>query len=145
ALYGGDFLPEEKRVEWTLARREALQRTWIGLLLDLADLRINREALPAAIEPLDRLLSVDPTNEAAVQRLISLLAQQGRRGEALQAYKRLAAMLHQEYGIAPLPETRSLYEAVRRVEKALPAPQASKQATASRQIVQIGRSHQSPL
>ena len=112
-LYGGHFLPEEHRVEWTLARRDALQRSWVGLLLDLADLRIERESLNSAIEPLDRLLSIDPTNEAAVQRLISLLAQLGRRGEALRAYKRLAAVLQQEYRIAPLPETRALYEAVR--------------------------------
>jgi predicted ATPase/two-component SAPR family response regulator len=112
-LYGGHFLPEERKLEWTLARRESLQRSWVGLLLDLADLRIEREALNSAIEPLDRLLSIDPTNEAAVQRLISLLAQLGRRGEALRAYKRLAAVLQQEYRIAPLPETRALYEAVR--------------------------------
>jgi DNA-binding SARP family transcriptional activator/Tfp pilus assembly protein PilF len=142
-LYGGNLLPEVRKLDWVLRKRDALLRSWIGMLLELSDLRSNRQAANA-VEPLDRLLAVDPTNEAAVQRLISLLAQQGRRGEALQAYRRLAAMLRQEYGIAPLPETRSLYEAVRRVEKALPAPQASEEAT-TRQIVQIGRSHQSPL
>jgi DNA-binding SARP family transcriptional activator len=142
-LYGGNLLPEVRKLDWVLRKRDALLRSWIGMLLELSDLRSNRQAANA-VEPLDRLLAVDPTNEAAVQRLISLLAQQGRRGEALQAYRRLAAMLRQEYGIAPLPETRKLYEAVRRVEKALPAPQASEEATA-RQIVQIGRSHQSPL
>jgi DNA-binding SARP family transcriptional activator/predicted ATPase len=142
-LYGGNLLPEVRKLDWVLRKRDALLRSWIGMLLELSDLRSARDAANA-VEPLDRLLAVDPTNEAAVQRLIRLLAQQGRRGEALQAYKRLATMLRQEYGIAPLPETRTLYEAVRRVDKALPAPQASEEATA-RQIVQIGRSHQSPL
>ncbi|HZO73749.1 MAG TPA: DUF6788 family protein [Ktedonobacteraceae bacterium] len=159
-LYGGDFLPEERKLEATLARRDALRRSWIGLLLDLADLRIAREALNSAIDPLDRLMSIDPTNEAAVQRLISLLAQLGRRGEALRAYKRLATVLQQEYRIAPLPETRALYEAVRSGADKLPSQRTSisesgatsavtRADTASNAApspaIQIGRTHQSPL
>ncbi len=73
--YAGDYLPEERHVEWTQTRRESLQRGWIGLLLELADLRIAREAISSALDTLDRLLAIDPTNEAAVQRLILLLAQ----------------------------------------------------------------------
>ena len=160
-LYGGDFLPEERKLEATLARRDSLRRSWIGLLLDLADLRIAREALTSAIDPLDRLMSIDPTNEAAVQRLISLLAQLGRRGEALRAYKRLATVLQQEYRIAPLPETRALYEAVRSGADKLPTQRSSisesggatsavtRADTASNAApspaIQIGRTHQSPL
>src|SRR5579863_77495 len=64
ALYGGDFLPEEQQADWAIARREMLQRAWMGLLLELADLRIARGALLSAIESLDRLLVVDPANEA---------------------------------------------------------------------------------
>jgi DNA-binding SARP family transcriptional activator/predicted negative regulator of RcsB-dependent stress response len=155
-LYGGDLLPEERRVEWTLVRRESLQRSWIGLMLDLADLRAGRDALTSAIEPLDRLLSVDPTNEAAVQRLMKLLEQLERRGEALRAYKRLASVLQQEYRIAPLPETRVLYEALRSgrgtqsVSK-LPASVQTQGETRRESrpdaisVLQIGRSHQSPL
>jgi predicted ATPase/DNA-binding SARP family transcriptional activator len=152
-LYGGDFLPEERRVEWTLGRRESLQRSWIGLLLDLARLRIDRDALNSAIEPLDRLLSVDPTNEAAVQRLMKLLYELGRRGEALRAYKRLAQVLQQEYRIAPLPETRAIYEALRtgNTTPPVPSPTSPAQVAARREVrpdapvVQIGRTHQSPL
>ena len=107
-LYSGDYLPEEGGISWVQARRESLQRSWIGLLLELADLRIMREALSSAIDTLDRLLAVDPTNEAAVQRLITLLAQSGRRAEARRIYQRFAFVLRQEYNIAPLPETRAL-------------------------------------
>jgi DNA-binding SARP family transcriptional activator/predicted negative regulator of RcsB-dependent stress response len=157
-LYGGDFLPEERRIEWTLARRESLHRGWIGMLLDLADCRSSRNALTSAIEPLDRLLSVDPTNEAAVQRLIKLLAQLGRRGEALRAYKRLTSFLQQEYRIAPLPETRALYEALRSGGNTQAVSPTTASATAGARdetrrdmrsnavlAVQIGRTHQSPL
>ncbi len=48
-LYAGDYVPEERHIEWIQTRRESLQRSWIGLLLELADLRITREAIPGAI------------------------------------------------------------------------------------------------
>ncbi len=159
-LYAGPFLPEDSKNEWTRTRRDSLQRSWIGLLLDLADLQIAREAFTGALDPLDRLLSIDPTNEAAVQRLMSLLAQLGRRGEALRAYKRLHTVLQQEYRIAPLPETRAIYDALRAGREltgkgAIHTSESASRDTASRAApaggtgeiatVQIGRAHQSPL
>src|SRR3989440_4162187 len=153
-VYGGDFLPEERKIELTITRREFLQRNWIGLLLELADLRAVR-SVNSAIDPLDRILAVDSTNEAAVQRLIKLLAQLDRRGEALRVYKRLAAILQQEYHIAPLPETRALYDAVRlgvqerKHDTAVPANKDSRAGQDDYKdavpALQIGRTHQSPL
>ncbi len=158
-LYGGDYLPEERDISWIQTRREALQRSWIGLLLELADLRIAREALPGAIDTLDRLLAVDPTNEAAVQRLIILLTQSGRRAEALRIYQRFAALLRQEYKIAPLTETRALYESAQRGENPTTGARAGvssgvlqvdtqapdTQPVDSRAYLQVGRNNQSPL
>ena len=66
-LYSGDFLPDERSTDWIQTQREGLRRNWIGLLLELADLRTAREALSSATDTLDRLLAVDPTNEAAVK------------------------------------------------------------------------------
>ena len=113
-LYGGEYAPDARSQAGAQARRESLQRSLIGLLLELADLRIAREDGLAAIDILDRLLVIDPVNEAAVQRLILSLAQVGRRGEALRIYQRFTTLLKQEYRMSPLPETRALYEAARR-------------------------------
>ena len=33
ALYGGNYLMEELYSEWAAPRRDALQRSWVGLLL----------------------------------------------------------------------------------------------------------------
>lgn len=112
-LYDGDFIPGEESIEWVTSRRESLRRSWISLLLELADLRLAREALPAALDVLDRLLGADPTSEAAVQRMIVLQAQVGRRGEALLVYERFAELIRQKYMIEPLAETRALYDKVR--------------------------------
>ena len=158
-LYSGDYLPEERDISWIQARREALQRSWIGLLLELADLRIARENLSSAIDTLDRLLAIDPANEAAVQRLVILLAQSGRRAEALRIYQRFAAVLRQEYKIEPLPETRALYEAARRGKNPaahiqtgdssgaslLDAQLPEAPPTGEHAYMQVGRNNQSPL
>jgi len=97
------------RIGWVQLRREALLRGWIGLLLELADLRITRASLPGAVDLLDRLLAVDPANEAAVQRLIRLLAHLGRGTEARAMYEHFTSTLSSEYHLVPLPETRALY------------------------------------
>ncbi|TMC22598.1 MAG: hypothetical protein E6J34_05430, partial [Chloroflexi bacterium] len=111
-LYGGDFMPEERQAQWVLTRRQSLKRSWIGLLIELADLYIEQGNTTNALEQLDRLLAAEPTNEAAVQRCIFVLAQQKRRGEALRAYHRLVEVLRDEFNAAPSAETVALYEAV---------------------------------
>ncbi|WP_069801636.1 DUF6788 family protein [Thermogemmatispora onikobensis] len=121
ALYRGDFLVEELYSEWAQPRREALRRRWMGVLLQLAELRVRRGALASAIEPLDRLLMSDPTHETAVRQLMMVLMGLDRRVEALQAYQRLTEVLEREYGSEPLPETRRLYEALRNGELGLVA------------------------
>ncbi|HEX6477264.1 MAG TPA: tetratricopeptide repeat protein [Ktedonobacteraceae bacterium] len=120
ALYGGDYLLEELYSEWTAPRRESLRRGWMGLLLNLAELRAARGALASAIEPLDRLLSTDPTHETAVRRLMTLLTQLDRRGEALRVYHRLVSVLQHDYDSEPLPETCELYEALRQGTAQIP-------------------------
>lgn len=51
-LYGGSFLPEMRKMEWSGARRSSLQRSWIGMLLELADMRTQREAFQMPLYPL---------------------------------------------------------------------------------------------
>ena len=121
-LYTGDYLIEELYSEWAAPRREALRRGWMGLLLKLAELRVARGALTSAIEPLDRLLGADPTHETAVRRLMVILTQLDRRGEALRVYRRLKETLAREYESDPLPETRELYEELRRGTFQVPRP-----------------------
>ncbi len=108
-LYRGSYLIEELYSEWATQRRDALHRRWVGLLLNLAKLRMAHGAFPAAIEALDRLRTAEPANETALQLLMLLLTHLDRRGEALQLYSQYESMLKREYSGDPLPETRSLY------------------------------------
>ncbi len=128
ALYTGEYLPEERHARGIITRRRGLQSSWIALLLELAELHIAHGAIPGAIDMLNHLLANDPLNEAAVQLLITALAQSQRRGEALRAYQRLADLLQREYDSGPSEKTRILYEAVLRGDDqaVLPGSSASR-------------------
>ncbi len=166
AIYGGDFWPEERQIEWVNMRRQSLKHDWLTLMLEQADLYMLHGSTSHAISTLDRVLANDPANESAVQRLIVILAKLNRRGEALRAYRRLCDILQREYKALPLEETSMLYETVRiggtlpetRVEhSSLPSATPQAQPATVRQSTQviqeveearsapIGRSHQSPL
>ncbi len=121
-LYGGDFLPEERAASWSQERRKGLRRQWISSLLDLVDLYMDRQKPTTAIELLDQLLATDPVNEAAVQRLMFILARQQRRVEAVQAYQRLTDLLRTTYQATSSPETQALFQAIQQGHEALFRP-----------------------
>jgi DNA-binding SARP family transcriptional activator len=166
ALYKGQYLIEELYSEWAALRRDTLQRAWIGLQLNMASLHAKAGASISAIQILEQLRNSDPTNETALQRLMILLTQLDRRGEALQIYRQHASRLQREYESEPLPETVELYEALCRghvPSRPSMQPQQSmfpekeigpsfsnggqKRAefTFSRPLFQLGRHNQSPL
>src|SRR5258708_20333937 len=113
ALYKSSYLLEELYSEWASQRRDVLQQKWAEMLLTLANLRVERGALVEAIATLDRLRSTDPLNETALQRLMVLLTQLHRRGEALRIYRQLASTLKREYECDPFPQTHTLYNQLR--------------------------------
>ncbi len=155
ALYEGDFIPEAQHVSWVGDRTNELRQSWVTLMLTLADLYLATD-ITAMIDVLNRLLAYDPVNEAAVQRLMAILSQQKRRGEALRAYQRLTEVLRSEYGTEPSEATHALYEAVRQGQEqpvavsAVPA-QAGKSPVVltppgeETRPLWIGRAHQRPL
>jgi predicted ATPase/DNA-binding SARP family transcriptional activator len=124
-LYGGDFFPEERATQWAQACRQTLRRQWISATLELVDLYLDEQRATVAIDLLDRLIAAEPSNEAAVQRLMFLLARQQRRVEAVQAYQRLANLLDTTHQAAPSPETLSLLHAIQQGREELFRPLAA--------------------
>ena len=134
-------------------------RTYIGKHLPpdissppaIADTSIPSEVTPARegqhgeIDSLDRLLAKDPTDEETLQRLVIALAKAKRRGEALRAYQRFAALLQSQSGRTPSSETRELYEAVQRGDGVLSPTQPSDVGIRGEGQDETGRSNQSPL
>ena len=113
ALYAGDYLPERRYEDWTSAERERLQTLALGTMTTLAGLLVERRPLES-IHLAQRVLSIDPVWEDAYRAEMRAYLAQGNRPLALRAYQRCVQVLEREFGVAPLPETRALYETIRR-------------------------------
>lgn len=109
ALYGGELLPEDRYEDWSEARREALREQHASLLLELAGLHRERGELSVAAEVLRTLVVHDELHEGGRRRLMQVLAEAGRRQEALAEYESLRDALRTQLEADPDPDTRRLY------------------------------------
>ncbi|MCB0063738.1 MAG: bacterial transcriptional activator domain-containing protein [Caldilineaceae bacterium] len=110
-LYYGDYLPERRYEDWTSAERERLQLLGLNTMTTLADLLLTRNPLES-IRLTQRVLAIDPVWEDAYRVLMRAFVVQQNRPMALRSYERCVAVLDEEFGIEPLPETTELYERV---------------------------------
>jgi DNA-binding SARP family transcriptional activator len=108
-LYADELLPEDRYEDWAAERREALERRYLGLLMELADLRESEGQPYAAIDALSRVVAREPVHEEAHVALMRLYAQSGQRYLALREYQRLRAALRRELDLEPTPAITQLY------------------------------------
>ena len=94
--YAGDLLPESLYEEWTQARRGHLRSLYAGLL------RLSGQW--------DRLVEVEPSDEAAYRELMRAELAKGNRHSAIHWYGRLRTALERELAMPPSPESQALYE-----------------------------------
>lgn len=110
-LFNGVYLPNRIYEDWTSAERERIQMLAIGAHVTLAELLLKKkpmESIRLAQEALQR----DPTWEDAYRIQMLGYIQSGNRPQALKTYKKCKKILHEEFGIEPLPETRKLLEKI---------------------------------
>jgi tetratricopeptide (TPR) repeat protein len=116
ALYRGDLVPHDQESSWLSAARRRLR----ALFAEAAHPVAREEAMAgnpgAAIPLLRRLLAADPSSEEAHQLLMRLLAEDGRRTEALHQYDACAAAKRAAGMGAPSVDTEALRDAVSRGE-----------------------------
>lgn len=98
ALARGNFLEDDIYVEWAQRRRHTIEGARRRVLYQLVDLYLERAHSRQAEALLFAELERDPADEDALCRLMVLLAQQGRRREAMQLYRHAVAVLQEEQG-----------------------------------------------
>ena len=108
-LYTGDFLPEDRYAEWTLAPRAALSRQHREVRLGLATYACEAREYSDTIALLTPLLTQDPADELVHRELMRLYALAGRRHEALRQYQTCVEALAAELEVPPDPQTTALY------------------------------------
>jgi DNA-binding SARP family transcriptional activator/tetratricopeptide (TPR) repeat protein len=99
--------------DWRATRAVALERMVAQLLDRVAEAKEVEGDIDGAIAVARRRLDLDQLDEAAHRRLMRILALSGDRAGAIRQYRACVAVLERELGVAPLPETSTLYEAIR--------------------------------
>jgi two-component SAPR family response regulator len=113
-LYGDDFLEDlTAKGEWAMERQEELRRAYGEALLLLGGLLVARERHAEAAEAYRKAITQDRYLEEAHRGFMRSQAYFGERGRALRHYEELAALLEDELGSSPAPETSALYERLR--------------------------------
>lgn len=142
ALYQGDFLTgftlrdSAAFDDWQRVESERLRRDLLGALERLVRLLTMEGQLSAAIEQARRLLTVDPLHEPAQRVLMLLYAWTGQEQAALRQYRECVRVLGDELGVAPLPETTQVYEAIKE-HRTPPPPAALRAAQANSRTTQL--------
>lgn len=133
-LYRGDFLAgfslrdSATFDDWQRFETERLRRELTGALGRLVRGLTLAGDLPAAIEQAQRLLASDPLHEPAHRVLMLLYAWTDQPQNALRQYRECVRALNEELGVAPLPETTQVYEAIK--EQRTPSPPTHPRAAA---------------
>jgi len=113
SLYGGDFLEDFAESEWAMARQEELRRAYQEAMLFLGGLQYAGARYSEAADAYRKAIVHDRFLEEAHRGLMRCQAAMGERGSALRHYDELVALLEEQLGAPPTPETTALYEELR--------------------------------
>lgn len=109
--YGGHFLLGET-ASWALPVREQLRGLFLNLTERLGALLEERGEVNEAAQKYLHALDVEPVAEVMCRRVMLTYVRLGRRSEAIGIYQRFSQALHAKLGVAPTPETISLYHTI---------------------------------
>ena len=117
ALYKGDLLQgfhlrSEGFSDWLRAEREQIHARAVQVLSRLLTLQSDRDEAASAVATAQRLLSLDPLNEAGHRALMRLHVATARQDLALRQYEVCRDRLCRELDVAPEPATEALYREI---------------------------------
>lgn len=104
--------------EWIEAERARLHAILLRALECLADIWLRNGEPSLALGAARESVALEPFREAGYRRLMRLHAALGDRAEAVRVYDACRALLKQELGTAPAPETQRVYREVRDAQRA---------------------------
>lgn len=111
-LYSGDLLPACYD-DWVLDERAKLRAEAYGVFVRLTDEAAGRDDHNATIKHAQRVIDLEPTDEAAVQIQMEAHLALGDRAAALRSYHRCAEELDRDLGVAPGEAIRAMYRQLR--------------------------------
>jgi predicted ATPase/DNA-binding SARP family transcriptional activator len=144
-LVTADLLPHLYD-DWLALERERLRTAYAHALSRLVSLCQSRGDCSRALAWAQWLVAHDPLREEAQRLLMALHYTSGDRGAALEQFEACRKLLWDELGVAPMPETLALRDAILRGEPlpstqpavATPAPIAIRTGTGAPQPPRAG-------
>ena len=112
-MAGFGLRDSEEFDEWQRAEAASHARQLAAVLERLARGQLSARAWDHAALAARRWLGLDPLHEPAHRLLMEVLARSGEPAAALAQYRDCIRTLDRELGVAPLPETTDLAEAIR--------------------------------
>ena len=144
-LYRGDFLQgfslrdSPQFDDWQATQSDLLRSEYGATLTQLAMAAEREGDLTAAIGHTQLRLALDPLHEPTHRDVMRLFARSGDRVAALRQYREAVRLLDQELGVAPVADTRALYEAI--AAGTLPAADASVGVTTAEAVGDLHTLH----
>ncbi len=111
-LYSGDLLPACYD-DWVLDERAKLRAEAYGALVQLTEEAAGRDDHKATIRLAQRIIDLEPTDEAAVRMQMEAHLALGDRAAALRSYHRYAEVLERDLEVAPGEAIRAIYQQLR--------------------------------
>jgi DNA-binding SARP family transcriptional activator len=110
-LYNGPYLPDRMYEDWCSEERERLNVLILGALINLAQLLLENNSMES-IRLCQKALQMDKTWEDAYRVQMEAYIKNGNRPMALRTYTECENVLDEEFGISPLPITKSLLKRI---------------------------------
>ena len=111
-LYSGDLLPACYD-DWVLDERAKLRAEAYGALVRLTEEAAGRDNHKATIRHAQRIIDLEPTDEAAVRIQMEAHLALGDRAAALRCYHRYAEVLERDLAVAPGEAIGAMYQQLR--------------------------------
>lgn len=108
-LYRGDFLDAERSYPWAEPMRDKLRARYLNALRAWGQRLRQHDRHEEAAAVYCKGLEINPVAEDCYCQLMRCLAMLGRRAEVALIYRQCCAVLEDEFGLSPAPETRALY------------------------------------
>ena len=113
-LMAGLYLDDCTEFEaWLVTERERWQQRIIQTLAALIARTTERHEWASSLQFVDRLLTLDPWQEAAHRQKMMVLANMDQRAAALAQYDTCQRVLREAIGVEPSARTTELYERIR--------------------------------
>ena len=111
-LYQGDFLEEDRYVEWTQEPRARYREAFLTALTQLASCHAELGEYEQAIEACRCVLNAQPYRESVIRQLMEYYAISGDRSQAIAAYNTGIRSLAADLGVQPEAETTRLFKRI---------------------------------